>query len=98
MLDIFELLPGWLRSDVVQQSLAEKQVGVGQGLLLAQPRLPRGDDVQRLKQVLLQAVPPRRDFFLHRERNPKIGRLSHRHAEESRWSHSDDGVDGGTYG
>src|SRR5713226_9557908 len=92
MLNAIKLVLGRLRSDIAQQNLTEEQVGVGLRLLLGNSRLQPGDHVQRLKQVLIEPVPVRRDFLLHRQGNPEIRRLPHGHPEESGRSYADDGV------
>src|ERR1700737_5501602 len=94
MLDALQLVSGSLRSDIAEQNLTKQQVGVGLRLFLADSVLQAGDHMQRLKHVLLQPIPVRRDFFLHRQGNPEIWRLPHGHPEEFRRSYADEGAHG----
>ena len=81
-----------LRSDIAEQDLTEKQVGVGLRLYLADAGLQPPDHVQRLKQVLIQAISVRGDFLLHRQGNPEIRRLPYRHSQEFRRSYANNRV------
>src|SRR5260370_37530727 len=54
------------------------------------------DDVERLEELVVQPLPARRKQFLHRERDPHVGRLAHCGAEEFRRSNADDRVDSGS--
>src|SRR5215469_9429882 len=97
MLDAIQLFLAGLWSCVLPDDLLEKEVGIGSGLFGRHVRLSPRNDIERLKQILAEAVPPGRDLLLHGERNPQIRRLSDRGAEKFRRGNADHGVDGRTH-
>ena len=87
-----EMLLRGLRPQVVAHDAVEEKVGFGARLGLRVAGLEPSDQIERLKELVIQPVPSRRDFLFHRQGNPEVGRFAESSTEEPGPRHTDQRV------